>query len=172
MDLNELLKLDIVKQLNLRKYLRDFIKTEKKRLPSVALLIDGPNIMRREFQVDFADIRKRAEKYGEIKVAKAFLNQYAKEKLIEAVTNQGFEPVLSISEDVDVDLATEAMDQVHNSLMDTIIFVTRDGDFLPVIRKAKEKNKQTVVFGVEPNFSIALQNAADKTEIIKKRKLF
>ena len=172
MDINDLLRLDIVKQLNLRRYLREFIKSEKKRPPSVALLIDGPNIIRKEFQIDFGDIRKRAEKYGELKIAKAFLNHYAKEKLIQAITNQGFEPVLSISEDVDVDLATEAMDAIYNNLIDTIILVTRDGDFLPVIRKAKEKSKQTVVFGVEPNFSQALQNAADRTELIKKRKLF
>jgi len=172
MEINDILKLDIVKQLNLRRYLREIIKAEAKRKPQVGLLIDGPNIMRKEFQVDLADVRKKAGKYGEIKIAKAFLNQYAKDKLIEAVANQGFEPAMSISEDVDVELAVEAMDLIFSNKIDTLVLVTRDGDFLPLIRRAKEKNKKVILLGAQPGLSLALKNAADKTEILSKRKLF
>lgn len=172
MELNEVLKLDIIRQLNLRKYLREIIRAEAKRPDQVGLLIDGPNIIRKEFQIDLADVRKKASKYGEIKIAKAFLNQYAKDKLIEAVTNQGFEPVMSISEDVDVELAVEAMDLITSNKIDILALVTRDGDFLPVIRRAKEKNKKVILIGTKPGLSIALKNAADKTELLSKRKLF
>lgn len=172
MELNDIMKLDIVKQLNLRKYARDIIRAEAKRPDQVGLLIDGPNIIRKEFQIDLADVRKKAQKYGEIKIAKAFLNQYAKDKLIEAVTNQGFEPVMSISEDVDVELAVEAMDLIMSNKIDTLAIVTRDGDFLPVIRRAKEKNKKVILVSAQPGMSIALKNAADKVELLAKRKLF
>ncbi|MFH1786987.1 MAG: TIGR00288 family NYN domain-containing protein [archaeon] len=159
---------------NIRKYLhpyiKEFIRQEKTRPKNVGLLIDGPNIVRKEFSVDFDEIRKKAQKYGDLKIAKAFLNQYAKEKLIEAIANQGFEPVMSISEDVDVDVAVEAVELIHNPLIDIIIIASRDSDYLPVFRLAKEKNKTIIVFGAEPGFSQALKNAADKYEVLGKRK--
>ena len=172
MDLNDILHLDVVKQLNIRRYLREIVRAEAKRKPQVGLLIDGPNIIRKEFQINLADVRKKARKYGEIKIAKAFLNQHAKDKLIEAVTNQGFEPIMSISDDVDVELAVEAMDMVSSNKIDVLALVTRDGDFLPVVRRAKERNKKVILIGVNPGLSLALKNAADKTEILQKRKLF
>ena len=172
MDLNDILKHDIVRQLNLRRYLREIVKAEAKRPPQLGLLIDGPNIFRKEFQIDLADVRKKAMKYGEIKIAKAFLNQYANQKLIEAVTNQGFEPAMSISEDVDVELAVEAMDLILSNKIDTLVLVSRDGDYLPVIRRAKEKNKKVILISTQPGLSLALKNAADKVELLSKRKLF
>jgi len=169
---------DIVKQLGLKKYQRDvqkyvgdFIKAETKRKKQVALLIDGPNIMRKEFNVDLGEVRKKALKLGELKVSKVFLNQFAKEKLIEAVATQGFEPVMSISEDVDVDLAVEAMEVIHDPHIDILVLVTRDADYLSVIRRAKAYNKTVVIFGVQPGFSVALKNAADSYAILGKRRL-
>ncbi|MFH0922702.1 MAG: NYN domain-containing protein, partial [Candidatus Micrarchaeota archaeon] len=34
-------------------------------------------------------------------------------------------------------------------------------DFKPLLTKAKEKGKETIVVGMEPDFSTALRNAAD-----------
>lgn len=170
MDINDLIRQG-ARQLDVRKYLREYIRAEKKRPKNVGLLIDGPNIIRKEFSIDLADVRKRAEKYGNLKTAKVFLNQYAKEKLIEAVANQGFEPVMSISEDVDVDMAVEAMDMIRDAWLDIIILVTRDADFLPVFRRAKEKNKTIMVFGPKGGIAAALKNAADKVEFLSTRRL-
>jgi uncharacterized protein (TIGR00288 family) len=39
--------------------------------------------------------------------------------------------------------------------------MTRDIDFRPVLVKAKELGKETIVIGAEPGFSIALQHTAD-----------
>ncbi len=80
-----------------------------KKESNVALFLDAPNIIRKEFNIDLNKIMEKARKRGKIRVAKAFLNQYASEKLIEALANQGFEPVVSISEDIDLDMAVEAM---------------------------------------------------------------
>ena len=126
----------------------------------IGVLVDGPNILRKEFSVNLLDIKTKLKPYGQVKVCKVFLDQYAPDKLIEAVTNQGFEPIIT-STDVDVAMATEAMELVHNPSIDVIALMTRDADFQPVLQKAKMRGKETIVLGVEPGFSAALKNTAD-----------
>ncbi|MDY6777626.1 MAG: TIGR00288 family NYN domain-containing protein [Candidatus Nanohaloarchaea archaeon] len=140
---------------------------------NVAVFVDGPNMIRKEFDIDLDDLREAAEALGTLKVAKVFLNQYASEKLVEAIISQGFEPELGLGgqkdrdSDVDVYMAVQAMDAVYNDRIDTIALVTRDTDFLPVIQRAKELGKKTVILGVEEGLSTALGNAADKKVIIE-----
>jgi uncharacterized protein (TIGR00288 family) len=132
----------------------------KKAEKNIALLIDGPNVIRKDVRLDLVSVKKTIEKYGKIKVAKIFLDQYASDKLIEAMTNQGFEPVITTG-DVDVTMAVEAMVQVYNPHINTVALMTRDTDFRPVLVKAKELGKETIVIGNEPGFSVALKNTAD-----------
>ncbi len=131
----------------------------------IGVLVDGPNILRKEFNVNLFDMKNKLKPYGQVKVCKVFLDQYAPDKLIEAVTNQGFEPVIT-STDVDVTMAVEAIDLVYNSSIDILALMTRDADFQPVLQKAKLKGKETIVLGVEPGFSTALRNTADKVIMI------
>ncbi len=144
-------KLDKIKNTFLR---------DKGRRKGIALLVDGPNMLRKEFQIDLEVVRDILKRYGDIKVGKVFLNQYASDKLVEAIENQGFEPIVG-SGDVDVRLAVDAMEQVFNQHVDTIAIVTRDADFKPVLSKASMYGKETIVFGAEPGLSIALKNVAD-----------
>ncbi|MFB6208612.1 MAG: TIGR00288 family NYN domain-containing protein [Candidatus Nanohaloarchaea archaeon] len=142
-------------------------KDKVKRRPDVAVYVDGPNVIRKEFDLDLDSLREKVEEFGNIKIGEVFLNQYASEKLIEAIVSQGFEASLGLGgekdkeSDVDVYMAVNAMEAVYNDDIDVIAIVTRDADFLPVIQKAKEKGKETVVIGTDPGFSTALQNAAD-----------
>ncbi|MFB6245587.1 MAG: TIGR00288 family NYN domain-containing protein [Candidatus Nanohaloarchaea archaeon] len=137
--------------------------------PNVAVYVDGPNVIRKEFDLDLDSLREEVESIGNIKVGKVFLNQYASDKLIEAIASQGFEAALGLGgekdkeSDVDVYMAVNAMEAVFNDSIDILVVVTRDTDFLPVIQKAKEHGKETVVAGMEPGFSTALRNAADRT---------
>lgn len=134
---------------------------------NVAVFVDGPNLIRKEFDIDLDDLRETAEELGSTKIAKVFLNQYASDKLIEAIISQGFEPELGLGgekekeSDVDVYMAVTATKHIYNDAIDTIALATRDTDFLPVIQRAKEHGKQTAIIGVEPGFSTALKNAAD-----------
>jgi len=138
--------------------------------PNVALFVDGPNMLRKEFMVDLRELRKRAEKYGRVVVARVFLNQFAPEKLIEAIINEGFESVMVLAEheeegsDVDVTLAVSAMETLLTKDMDVMAIATRDADFLPVILKSREYGKQVIVLGAEPGFSVSIRNAADYVE--------
>ncbi len=126
----------------------------------VACFVDGPNMLRKELGVNLEDIKKRLEKFGKLKVAKVFLDQYASDKLIEAVTNQGFEVVV-VPSDVDVALAVDATGYIFSDKIDVIAVVSRDSDYKPLITKAKEHGKETIVVGAEPDFSAALRNTAD-----------
>ncbi|OIO21240.1 TIGR00288 family protein [Candidatus Micrarchaeota archaeon CG1_02_47_40] len=144
---------------NLIESIKKMIK-QKKVEGNIALLIDGPNTIRREMKPDLIAVKREVEKHGQIKVAKVFLDQYASDKLIEAMTNQGFEPIITTG-DVDVTMAVEAMQQVFNPAINKIALMTRDNDFRPVLIKAKELGKETIVIGAEPGFSVALRNTAD-----------
>lgn len=140
--------------------IKSILAKKNKKDRNIALLIDGPNVIRKDVRLDLVALRKRIEEHGNIKVSKIFLDQYASDKLIEAMTNQGYEPVITTG-DVDVTMAVEAMVQVYNPHVHTIALMTRDIDFVPVLVKAKEFGKETIVIGSEPGFSVALKNTAD-----------
>jgi uncharacterized protein (TIGR00288 family) len=137
-----------------------FLKAQGKKPKSIACFVDGPNMLRKELGIDLDKIRKVLSKHGNVKVAKVFLDQYASDKLIEAVTNQGFEVVI-IPSDVDVAMAVDAMESVFSEHIDTIAVVSRDSDYKPLLTKAKAHGKETIVVGAEPDFSTALKNSAD-----------
>ncbi|MFB6193267.1 MAG: TIGR00288 family NYN domain-containing protein [Candidatus Nanohaloarchaea archaeon] len=144
------------------------IKNTVSRKDNIAVYVDGPNVVRKEFDLDLDELRSEIEEEGNIKVAKVFLNQYASDKLIEAIVSQGFEAALGLGgekaqdDDVDVYMAVNAMESVFDDNIDKLVLVTRDTDFLPVIQKAKEHGKETIIIGMEPGFSTALKNAADQ----------
>ena len=140
---------------NLKKLLS---KTTKEK--NIACFVDGPNMIRKELGIDLEKVKRKLEKHGRLKVAKVFLDQYASDKLIEAVTNQGYDLVI-VPSDVDVALAVDATQYVFNPNIDIIAIVSRDSDFRPVLAKAKEQGKETIVVGTNPDFSTALRNSAD-----------
>lgn len=132
----------------------------------IGVLIDGPNMLRREFDFDLGKLKKQLEQYGSMKIGKVFLNQFAPEKLVEAVVNQGFEPLIVTTDDVDAPMAAEAMEIVYNPHIDILALMTRDADFQSVLLKAKKHGKETIVIGSEP-FSAALRNTADHVIMIR-----
>ncbi|MDI9611437.1 MAG: TIGR00288 family NYN domain-containing protein [Archaeoglobales archaeon] len=141
--------------------IREYLSKRKtSSAKKIGVLVDGPNMLRKEFNTNLKEIRELLNGYGEIKIAKVFLNQYATDKLVEAIENQGFEPVVT-SGDVDVRMAVEAMELIYNESIDVIALVTRDADFKAVLMKAMEMGKETIIVGAEPGFSTALKNSAD-----------
>ncbi|BBL61638.1 MAG: TIGR00288 family NYN domain-containing protein [Methanobrevibacter arboriphilus] len=132
---------------------------------NIGLLVDGPNILRKEFDLDLKVIKNLLDVSGDLRIAKVLFNQYASDKLIEAVVNQGFTPLV-VAGDTDVHMAVEAMELIYNPNIDIIALMTRDADFLPIINKAKENGKETIVIGVDYGFSIALKNSCDKCIIL------
>ncbi len=147
------------------KKLKDSLFSEKARL---AVFVDGPNILRKELKIDLQSIKKAVEPFGTIKVGKVFLNQFASNKLIEAVANQGFEPIITVG-DVDVSMSVDATEAIFNPIIDKIVLVTRDSDFLPAVVKAKRYGKETIVVLAEEGSAAALKNTADVVIVLEKK---
>ena len=150
----------------------DKIKRRFGERPKVAFFVDGPNMIRKEFNIDLKDLKKRVEKYGRIVIGKVFLNQFASEKLIEAVANEGFESVMALGDpeqktDVDVAIAVHAMEAVENPDIEIIALASRDADFLPLIQKVKQSGKIALLVTVESGLAVSLRHAADYVELLK-----
>ena len=139
-----------------------------KKEPDIALLVDGPNILRKAFNVDLTEVRKELNKHGNIRAAKIYLDQYASDKLIEAMVNQGFETEITTG-DVDVTMAIEAMEFVLDPEIDVIALMTRDTDYRPVLVKARRHGKKTMIIATDVAFSAALRNTADKIIIFRSK---
>lgn len=135
---------------------------------NIAVLVDGPNILRKQFNVDLTEVKTELSKYGSIRIAKVYLDQYASEKLIEAIVNQGFDTVITTG-DVDVTMAIEAMEYVLDPSIDTIALMTRDTDYRPVLVKARARGKKSIILATDVAFSAALKNTADRVILIKTR---
>ncbi len=135
---------------------------------NIAVFVDGPNILRKELNIDLEEIKKSLEKFGQVKIGKVFLNQYASDKLVEAVVNQGFESIITVG-DVDVYMAVDATETIFNDSIQSIAFVTRDSDFLPVLVKAKRYGKDTIVILAEEASAAALKNTADHVIVLGRK---
>lgn len=133
---------------------------------NIAILVDGPNILRKAFNIDLVEIKKELTRHGNIRVAKIYLDQYASDKLIEAMVNQGFQTEITTG-DVDVTMAIEAMEYVLDKDIDIIALMTRDTDFRPVLVKAKKYGKKTMIVATDVAFSAALRNTSDTLLIFK-----
>ena len=148
--------------------LHSFVNRDKDTPKFIALLVDGPNMIRSEFNLDLEDVNKELSKYGVLKVSKVFLNQYASDKLIEAISNLGFEPIVN-TVDADVPMAIAAVDLINNPSIDIIALMTRDSDLQPVLTKAKAHGKGTIVVAAEDSLGVALKNTADVVIIMDKK---
>jgi len=140
------------------------LKRAKNR--NIAVFVDGPNILRKELGISLSDIKSALSSFGKIKIGKVFLNQFASDKLVEAVVNQGFESVMTVG-DIDVAMAVEAMEAVFNPAIGMIAFVSRDADFWPAIVKAKRYGKETVVLLADASSAVSLKNTSDFVVILK-----
>jgi uncharacterized protein (TIGR00288 family) len=145
-------------------------KMFNKDKPGIALLVDGPNMLRKQHSLDLGKIRKEVQKYGVIRSAKVYLDQFASDKLIEAIVNQGFETEITTG-DVDVTMAIEAMEYTLDKNIDILALMTRDTDYRPLLIKARAKGKKTIIIATDIAFSVALKNTADIIILFKKEDL-
>lgn len=144
-----------------------FMKNLIKRKKNIAVFVDGPNMLRKELNIDLRQIKDILKEYGKIRIGKVFLNQFAPTKLSEAVVNQGFQVETSVG-DVDVMMAVDATYTAFNKNIDIICMVTRDSDFIPAIQKAKSLGKETIAILVDESSAVALKNTVDYIIILNK----
>ncbi|PSQ20167.1 NYN domain-containing protein [Halobacteriales archaeon QS_8_65_32] len=129
------------------------------REPTVGLFVDGPNVLRSEFDVDLDDVRRAATEAGRLVCARLYLDEHATPGLIQAGEARGFEVIVT-SGDVDVRLAVDATAFVADGV-DTLAIASRDTDFKPVVEFAARRGTRTLA--IAPGTygrSDALRNAA------------
>ncbi len=126
----------------------------------VALFVDGPNVLRDEFDVDLDDVREAAAAEGQLVTTRLYLDEHATPGLIQAAEARGFEVIVT-SGDVDVKLAVDASRFATEGRMSTLAIASRDTDFKPVVETANSYGIRTLA--VAPGAfgrSDALRNAA------------
>ncbi|WP_144904000.1 NYN domain-containing protein [Halobellus captivus] len=135
--------------------------------PRVALFVDGPNVLRDEFDVDLDDVREAAETAGQVTALRLYLDEHATPGLIQAAEARGFEVVVT-SGDVDVRLAVDVTRFAVENRADVIAIASRDTDFKPAIETANAYGCRT--FAIAPGEfgrSDALRNAATEQVTIE-----
>lgn len=129
----------------------------------VGLFVDGPNVLRDEFDVDLDDLRALAAREGTVSSARLYLDEHATPSLIQAGEARGFD-VVTTSGDVDVRLAVDATAAVVDGSLDILIVVSRDTDFKPVLERAAREGVDTVAVAPgEHGRSDALRNTAHRS---------
>ena len=127
----------------------------------VALFVDGPNVLREEFDVDLDDVRRAAEAEGPLVTTRLYLDEHATPGLIQAAEARGFEVVIT-SGDVDVKLAVDAARFAAEDRMSVLAIASRDTDFKPVVETANGYGIRTLAIAPgEFGRSDALRNAAN-----------
>jgi len=109
----------------------------------IGLFVDGPNVLREEFDVDLDDVRAAAAAAGRPAVARLYLDERASSGLVKAAEAHGYEVVVT-SGDVDVRLAVDATEFVVEGGIDTIAVASRDTDFKPVLELAARRGVRTL----------------------------
>ncbi|WP_058994953.1 NYN domain-containing protein [Haloarcula sp. CBA1127] len=134
---------------------------EKDSQQRVGLFVDGPNVLRSEFDVDLDEVRDIAAEYGPLAVTRLYVDQNASPGLIQAAEARGFE-VRTTSGDVDVRLAVDATDAAVAGQIDVLAVASRDTDFKPALEVAAREGVKTVAIAPgEYGRSDALRNAAE-----------
>lgn len=135
--------------------------------PRVGLFVDGPNVLRDEFDTDLDELRDLTTDRGDAARTVLYLDEHATPGLIQAAEARGFEVVLT-SGDVDVKLAIDATAAVVDELLDVLLIVSRDTDFKPVVELARARGVYTIA--VAPGSygnSDALANAANESMVLE-----
>ncbi|MFW5938859.1 MAG: NYN domain-containing protein [Halolamina sp.] len=133
------------------------------RREGVALFVDGPNVLREEFEVDLDDVHAAAAASGRVMAARLYLNEDAPGSLIRAAEAHGFE-VITTSGDVDVKLAVDVAEFVLRNRVATVAVASRDTDFKPALELAGREGVRTLA--IAPGSygrSDALRKTADES---------
>ncbi|MCK5304633.1 MAG: NYN domain-containing protein [Candidatus Heimdallarchaeota archaeon] len=138
------------------------------REKNIAIIVDGPNFLRKikDRQIKLEEIDEIIKDLGKPIVKKVILNEFAGEKLIQAIANSGYEPIVS-SHDIYLSMSIEVMDVLmENRKIDSVIIASRHARTAPILLKIKEKGKETAIVGFEPGMSTSVKKIADHSFMI------
>lgn len=137
----------------------------------ITILIDGPNLLRRVKgkHVSLEALRQKAEELGRITQGKAVVSKNTPASLLKALTNSGFETIVS-SGNVHIRMAVELVKILQENKVDVVVIASRDAVCVPLIQMAKKQGAKTIALGFNPGFSSALLNTADENIVLELQK--
>jgi len=136
------------------------LRRVRRRGKRIAVLVDGPNMLRRDLGIDLEAITEALSGLGRVKIRIVVLDRKAPDKLVEAVTNSGYRAVVSTGK-VEVEFTMIATELMYSNKVDVLALATRNAAYAPIVYRAKELGKDVIVIGAEPGFSTALRKSAD-----------
>jgi len=140
------------------------IKHAIKRLrrgKKIGLLVDGKNLGNSRIDVELSNIKTALGEIGNLRLAKVFLDELPSDDVSKAISKLGFLSIVHLN-DLDVYMALEAMELAYNDKIKVVALATDDEDLIPVLAKAKERGKETVIVEViEGTIGEGLRNSAD-----------
>ncbi len=130
------------------------------RKKKVAVLVDGPNLLRKEFYLDLNVVRKEAKTLGDVDVMRVYFDRYATPEIKRVTKSLGYSAV-NVEGSVKVALSIDGVELSKRDDIKVVVIATRNTSYLPLIHSIKLNGKEAWVFGSEPGFSVALQRAAN-----------
>jgi hypothetical protein len=70
------------------------------------------------------------------------------------------------SKGVDITLVVDALTQAHSNAVDTILLLSGDGDYLPLLREIRRSGKQVYLSAFESGLNAKLRHEADHVYIL------
>ncbi|MDH5401773.1 MAG: NYN domain-containing protein [Candidatus Heimdallarchaeota archaeon] len=138
------------------------LKSRFRREKKIVILVDGPNLLRKvgKRSVKIEDVDEIASKLGSTIERYIFLNDQASDKLIQAMVNSGYNPIV-VRGDIYISMGMKTMEIAHRNNCDLFLYGSRDARLGPMLMKLREKNFETAIVGFDPGFSVLLQNQSD-----------
>ncbi|USG99319.1 NYN domain-containing protein [Thermococcus argininiproducens] len=127
----------------------------------IGLVVNGPNILSKRFNIRIEDIPNILRSLGRIVIGKVVLNHNIAPKLVEIILDSGLEPII-VNGRVDVAVAVETMKIIYNPKINILALGVRDAHFMPLVIEAKKMGKEVIIITPKDEISDALQNTADK----------
>ncbi|MFX1598782.1 MAG: NYN domain-containing protein [Promethearchaeota archaeon] len=128
---------------------------------SIGLLVDGKNLGDSRIDLELRNVKNVLEEIGNLRVAKVLLNELPSDDVSKAISKLGFLSIVYLN-DTDVYVALEAMELAYNDKIKVLALVTDDENLIPVLVKAKERGKETVIVEIsEGAIGEGLRNSAD-----------
>ncbi|MFX0096773.1 MAG: NYN domain-containing protein [Candidatus Hodarchaeota archaeon] len=140
------------------------IKHAIKRLrrgKKIGLLVDGKNLGDSKMDVELSNIKTVIGEIGNLRLAKVLLDELPSDDVSKAISKLGFLSIVHLN-DLDIYMALEAMELAYNDKIKVLALATEDENLIPVLAKAKERGKETVIVEiVEGTIGEGLKNSAD-----------
>jgi uncharacterized protein (TIGR00288 family) len=106
-------------------------------------------------------VKDLLEDLGVTKVAKVVIGQQmSQEETVKQITHQGYSPIV-VPGEIDVHVAVEAADIAFNPKIGALALLTTNPNNMPILTKAKELGKETILLRTPTKSNEALENAAD-----------